>query len=77
MAHMNELVYTVVEGEDNYGFGSFKLFDSEAKARAYAEGRRERLAHPSMDWVEEALTGSIANWRQGCDYMTIFIQEVE
>jgi hypothetical protein len=30
-----------------------------------------------MDWVEEALTGSIANWRQGCDYMTIFIQEVE
>ena len=74
---MNKLVYTVVEGEDNYGFGGFKLFDSEAKARAYAKGRMERLAHPSMDWVEDEFQGSIANWRQGCDYITIFIQEVE
>jgi hypothetical protein len=77
MAHMNKSVYTVVEGEDNYGIGSFKLFDTEAKARAYAKGRMALLAHSSIDWVEEALTGSVANWRQGCDYMTIFIKEVE
>ena len=74
---MNKSVYTVVEGEDNYGIGSFKLFDTEAKARAYAKGRMALLAHSSMDWVEEALTGSVANWHQGCDYITIFIQEVE
>lgn len=74
---MNKSVYTVVEGEDNYGIGSFKLFESEAKARAYAKGRMALLAHSSMDWVEEALTGSVANWHQGCDYITIFIKEVE
>ena len=77
MAHMSKTVYTVVEGEDNYGIGSFKLFDSEEKARAYANGRMALLAHPSIDWVEEALTGSVANWRQGCDYLTIFLKEVE
>lgn len=77
MAHMNKSVYTVVEGEDNYGIGSFKLFDTEAKARAYAKGRMALLAHSSMDWVEEALTGSVANWRQGCDYITVFNKEVE
>lgn len=78
MALMSKAIYTVVEGEDNYGIGRFKLFDSEAKARAYAKGRmalyKGSLAKP---WVEEPMKGAVANWQQGCDYITIFLKEVE
>ena len=75
MAHMNKAIYTVVEGEDNYGISTFRLFDSEAKARAYAEGRRapSSVAAP---WVEEPMKGAVANWKAGCDYVTIFLKEV-
>jgi len=77
MAHMSKTVYTVVEGEDNYGIGSFKLFDSEEKARAYANGRMALTAGKVYPWVEEPLKGAVANWKAACDYMTIFIKEVE
>ena len=77
MAHMKKAVYTVVEGEDNYGIGSFKLFDSEEKARAYANGRMALTAGKVYPWVEEPLKGAVANWKAACDYMTIFIKEVE
>lgn len=77
MAHMNKLVYTVVEGEDNYGISCFKLFDSEEKARAYVKGRMALAGTLGGRWVGEPLKGSVANWSQGCDYMTIFIKEVE
>ena len=75
MALMSKEIYTVVEGEDNYGISSFKLFDSEAKARAYARGRMVRASH--FKWVEEPMMGAVANWGSGCDYITIFIKEVE
>jgi len=74
MAHMNQLVYTVVNGEDNYGISSFKLFDSEEKAMAHAKVLMDRYSH--VKWEAEPIE-AIANWRAGCDYITIFIQEVE
>jgi len=74
---MNKTVYTVVEGEDNYGISSFKLFDSEEKARAYANGRMALTAGKVYPWVEEPLKGAVANWQAFCDYITIFLKEVE
>ena len=74
---MKNEVYTVVNGEDNYGISSFKLFDSEEKARAYANGRMALTAGKVYPWVEEPLKGAVANWQAGCDYMTIFTKEVE
>lgn len=75
MALMNKAVYTVVNGEDNYGISSFKLFDSEAKAMAHAKALMDRASH--FKWVEEPMMGAVANWGSGCDYITIFIKEVE
>ena len=71
---MNKSVYTVVHGEDNYGISSFKLFDSEEKAMAHAKVLMDRYSH--FKWEAEPIE-AIANWRAGCDYITIFIQEVE
>lgn len=73
---MSKAIYTVVEGEDNYGISIFELFDSEAKARAYAEGRMALTGGLVYPWVEEPLEGAVANWQAGCDYMTISIKEV-
>ena len=71
---MNKSVYTVVHGEDNYGISSFKLFDSEEKAMAHAKVLMDRYSH--FKWEAEPIK-AIANWRAGCDYITIFIKEVE
>jgi len=76
MAHMSKSVYTVVNGEDNYGISSFKLFDSETKAMAYAKVLMDRYSSDQFKWEAEH-TLAVANWRCGCDYITVFIQEVE
>ena len=74
---MNKAVYTVVEGEDNYGISSFDIFDSEDKALGRAISLMVTLAHSEREWVEEKLEGAIANWRMGCDYITVFKKEVK
>ena len=73
---MNKAIYTVVYGEDNYGISSFDLFDSEEKAMAHAKVRMARYGSGAFPWVYEPFVGSAANWRAGCDYITIFIKEV-
>ena len=76
MAHMNKSVHTVVHGEDNYGISSFKLFDSEAKAMAYAKVLMDRYSSDHFKWEAEPIQ-AVANWRCGCDYITVFLKEVE
>ncbi len=76
MAHMNKEVYTVIHGEDNYGISSFKLFDSEAKAMAHAKVLMDRYySSDHFKWEAEPIQ-AVANWRCGCDYITIFLKEV-
>lgn len=73
---MNKAVYTVVNGEDNYGISSFKLFDSEAKAMAHAKVLMDRYySSDHFKWEAEPIQ-AVANWRCGCDYITIFLKEV-
>ena len=70
-------VYMVVTGEDNYGISSVDLFDTEEKARANAEAMGlgpERL-QDRVKW-EARPSKALANWRMGCDYVTIFLKEV-
>jgi len=69
-------VYTVVTGEDNYGISSFDLFDTEEKAMAHAKDMMERYASDLFKWEAEP-TKAVANWRAGCDYVTVFIKEVK
>lgn len=73
---MNRAVYTVTHGEDNYGISSFKLFDSEVKAMAYAKDLMDRYSSDHFKWVSEPIQ-AVANWRCGCDYITIILKEVE
>ena len=72
---MNKAVYTVVNGEDNYGISSFKLFDSEAKAMAHAKALMDRASY--FKWEAKPMMDTVAHWEAGCDYITIFIKEVE
>ncbi len=66
-------VYTVVDGEDNYGISSFHLFDSEDKAREFVKSTLlPRYCSEAFPWIEEPVDGALANWRAGCDYITIF-----
>jgi hypothetical protein len=72
---MNKAVYTVVSGEDNYGISSFDLFDSEEKAMAHAKVLMDRYSSDVFKWEAEPIK-AVANWRAGCDYITIFLKEV-
>ena len=76
MAHMNKEVYTVIHGEDNYGISTFRLFDSEAKAMAHAKVFMDRYSSDHFKWEAEPMKGAVANWKAGCDYVTIFLEEV-
>ena len=59
---MKNEVYTVVNGEDNYGISSFKLFDSEAKAMAHAKVLMDRYqGYSGMKWEAEPIE-AVANW---------------
>ncbi len=69
-------VYTVVTGEDNYGISSFDLFDTEEKAMAHAKAIMEQYSSDQFKWEADPIQ-AIANWRKGCDYITIFLQEVK
>ena len=73
---MNNTVYAVVRGEDNYGIASFELFDSEEKAMAHAEVLMARYDSGVFPWEYKAIDWTAANWRAGCDYITVFIKEV-
>ena len=73
---MSKAIYTVVNGEDNYGIASFELFDSEEKATAHAKVLMARYGSGAFPWVYEPIADAAANWRAGCDYITIFIKEV-
>jgi len=75
MAHMKNYIYTVVSGEDNYGISSFDLFDSEAKAMAHAKVLMDRYSSDQFKWEAEPIQ-AVANWRCGCDYITIILKEV-
>ena len=74
---MNKAVYTVVSGEDNYGIDSFDLFDSEEKAMAHAKHLMDLYSSDAFKWEAEPIKGAVANWRAGCDYITIFLKEVK
>ena len=76
MAHMNKEVYTVIHGEDNYGISTFRLFDSEAKAMAHAKLLMYQYASDHFQWVAEPIE-AVANWRCGCDYITIILKEID
>ena len=73
---MNNTVYAVVRGEDNYGVASFELFDSEEKATAHAKVLMARYDSGLFPWVYEAIGFTASSWRAGCDYITVFIKEV-
>ena len=74
---MNKEVYTVVNGEDNYGISTFKLFEHEADALEYAETLMNRYGSAHFKYNSEPMLGAVANWRAGCDYITVFLKEVE
>ena len=58
-------VYTVVTR-------SFVRFDTEEMAKAHA---KELMAQYSSD-PHKVVNGDEAEWRMGCEYVTIFIKEV-